>query len=94
MHGGAVVLDVIHLLKQRREPDRRHTQSLQVIGLLDHPLKIAAPVVPPSAAAGVEQPLPSHCIVISAVVVKTVDHNEIDGFLAELHLGGDQKACF
>ena len=68
------VIALAHLLRDRRDPDRGHPETFDVVELVDHALKVAA--LPPISLAGdaVE-------VVRRIAILETVGHHHVDGLV-------------
>ncbi len=89
VHGGGIAAQGLDLLKERREPKRRNAEGLQVIELVDNPLQVPAPVLLPILPAGIVE-LSVFAEIVFHAAVESVKDDKIDGFSAELPMGGSQ----
>jgi hypothetical protein len=80
----------LHLLEKRRGPDGAHPEAAQVVKLVDYPLQVAPPVLPPVAALRIE-----HLVLLARLVrlslVKPVEHDEVERLSPELGVRSQKR---
>ena len=93
VHGPMAILNVIDLLKQRREPDCCYAKLFEVVGLLYDALEIATPVMPPMGKTRIMEFLLADPVIGSVAIKEAIDHNKINCLLSKFRLLFEQLVC-